>query len=83
MKNFNICGESLSYFGFIVLLATALLTATWMKTNNEYVILKKQTKDFDYKEKVFKLWLPFYALVLAMLIFCVLPFFLIESPKYL
>jgi hypothetical protein len=82
MIQLTICGESLAYFGFMILLSTAVLTAFFVKTNNDYRIMKKQTKDFDYEKKVVKLWLPFFLLSLVMIVLCVLPFFLIDSPEY-
>jgi NADH:ubiquinone oxidoreductase subunit 2 (subunit N) len=82
MKQLAICGESLSWFAIIILITTAVLTGFYIKTNNEYRIMKAQTKDFDYEKKVFKLWLPFCCFALVMIALCVLPFLLIEKPIY-
>ena len=82
MIQLAICGESLAWFGIAFLTATAIATLVWTKTNNEYLIMKNQTRGADYQNKVFKLWLPFAALVVVLLLMCALPFLLIDAPKY-
>lgn len=82
MINLAICGQSLGCFAILVLVTTVTTTYTYCKTNNEYRIMKNQTKGADYEKKVFRLWFPFFALLLFMLLLCLLPFFIIDKPEY-
>lgn len=82
MTHFSINGQSLLAFGFMLLLSSLVISWEYYKTNNVYRIMKKQTRGYDYEKTVFKLWLPFIAIILLMIGLCILPFYVIDPPQH-
>lgn len=82
MIQLEINRDAIPWFAVALVVAVILVTGSFILTNNDYRVKKKQTRGPDYDVEIFKLWFPFVALIITMIGLCLLPFYLIDAPKF-